>query len=122
MQPQVSFSVLKMLVSIQLRNSAPRGLSQLGGVFTSETCVHADDVIAEARQTALVFGHKLRLEHGLAVARDVEIQFPAGRNDRFGVAAIAVVTGLALRGLGVEVVGQFGGQHAFGQLLLKLAH
>ena len=78
-------------------------------VHASTARIHANDVIVEAVQAALAFDNQLRLKRGLAGARDVEVQFAVGRNNRLGAAAVAVVTGFALLGCGVEVVAQSGG-------------
>ena len=45
-------------------------------------CIHADHMIVKARQTALIFGHQLRLESGQPVAGDVQVQFAGGGDDR----------------------------------------
>jgi hypothetical protein len=82
--------------------------------------VHADDAVVEARQPALVLGHQLRLKRGLPVAWNIQVKFAIGRDDRLRATAVAVIACLALLGFGIEVVGQFGCQHAFCQLLLEL--
>lgn len=72
-------------------------------------------------QPALILADQLRLECRLPIARNIELQFPVGRQDRLGAGAVAVVAGLALLGLGFQMVAQLGRKHTLGQLLLELA-
>lgn len=54
-------------------------------------CIHADHVVVEAGQPALVLGDQLRLEGGLPAARNVQFQFAVGREDGLWAGAIAVI-------------------------------
>ncbi|AAQ59987.1 hypothetical protein CV_2315 [Chromobacterium violaceum ATCC 12472] len=53
--------------------------------------VHSDDVVVEARQTALIFGDQLRLEGGLPVASNIQFQLAARRDDGLGAGAVPMV-------------------------------
>ncbi|AIC87912.1 hypothetical protein BTRA_636 [Burkholderia thailandensis USAMRU Malaysia  len=83
--------------------------------------IHADHVVVEAWQPALVLANQLRLKRRLSIAQNIQLQFAVGRQDRLGAGAVAVVTGPALLGLGCQMVAQLGREHALGQLLLELA-
>lgn len=54
----------------------------------------------------------------LQLARNIQLQLAVGRHHRLGAGVVAVVTRLALLGLSLPVVRQFGRQDALGQLFL----
>ena len=82
--------------------------------------VHADDVVIEAGQPALILADQLRLEARLAIARNVQLQFAVGRQNRLGARAVVVIARLALPALALQMVAQLGREHALGRLLLEL--
>ncbi|KVN92973.1 hypothetical protein WJ70_14060 [Burkholderia ubonensis] len=74
--------------------------------------IHADHVVVEAGQPALILADQLRLERRLPIARNIQLQFAVGRDDRLAARAVAVIAGLALLRLALQVMGQLRRQHA----------
>lgn len=84
--------------------------------------VHRHNLVVEARESPLVFGHQPRLEASLAVARHLEAHRPVLGEHRLVAGAVAVVArvlGLVGAGPVAEVVREFGAQRALDQRLLE---
>ena len=66
-------------------------------------CVHRDDLVVEARETALVFRHDLGLEAAVPVAGKIDLDRPMVGDQRLRRPAVAAIR-LALRRLTRELV------------------
>ena len=56
--------------------------------------VHRDDLVIEPRETALVFGDQLRVETGLAVTRNLQLDRARVGDDRLLTVTVPPVAGL----------------------------
>ena len=77
--------------------------------------VHRDDLLVEPWKAALVLGDQLRIETGLAVARNLQLDLPGIGDNRLLAIAVAPVAGL----LAGQVMVHLGIQHPLGQRLLQ---
>src|SRR5215217_2175958 len=57
--------------------------------------VHRDHLVVEARKAALILGDQLRIEAGLAVARDLQIELAGVGDHRLAAIAVAAVAAVA---------------------------
>ena len=85
--------------------------------------VERDDFVVEAIQARLAFGHDLRLEAAVAVARHLDLDRPILGQHRLGVGPVAVVAGPSAGGIALlitKMVRQLGAQRPLEQRLLQL--
>ena len=80
------------------------------------TRVHRDDLLVKAGKAALVPGDQLRVEAGLAVPRDLQLELARVGRHRLSAVAVAGVAGLA----GRQMMVHLGVQRPLGESLLQL--